>query len=285
LRGSGAVLSRRAPGTRRQNMITRDRLTQYLARQYSIEQYVDYCQNGLQVEGKDQINTIVFGVTFHMPFLIQAIATGADALIVHHGIFQKGVFKVTGALRKKIKLLMDHDISLYGIHLPMDAHPEIGHSALLFSAIGVQKLEPFDVGYIGNNTHKYSLEKMLEIYHKMLHPEMEEFGREGVRNDIFSLWQKQGFTVLRNGPEIPGKIAIMTGESAGYYEKSIEMGVDTFFGGNIKEHIPAVSLESGTNYVNLGHYYSEKPGVLALKERISKDLEVETKYVEVVNPV
>ena len=73
--------------------------------------------------------------------------------------------------------------------------------------------------------------------------------------------------------------------SSGFYESAVEKGVDTFFGGDIKERTPAFSMESRTNFINLGHYYSEKPGVLALKEKIEKNFEVQTGYIEIANPV
>ena len=83
----------------------------------------------------------------------------------------------------------------------------------------------------------------------------------------------------------PKHIAIVTGDSSGYFEQAVEAGADTFFAGNIKEHTPSISFETGTNFINLGHYYSEKPGVLALKRRIEEDFDVKTHYVEIENPI
>ena len=149
-------------------MILRDQLTDYLGSLYDYSA-VDYCENGLQVEGKEKIARIVFGVSFNMAFLQQAIAKKADAIIVHHGIFGHGVFKLRGLLRQKIKLLIDHDISLYGIHLPMDSHRELGHSAQLLAALGVAGIESFDLGYMGENVKGHTLEAMLGIFHQLLH--------------------------------------------------------------------------------------------------------------------
>jgi len=265
-------------------MVLRDDLTLFLRDLYRYENFQDYCENGLQVEGKEKIETIVFGVSFNLLFLQQAIEKNADAVIVHHGIFQQGVFKLTGTLKQKVKMLLDRGISLYGIHLPMDGHPEIGHGALLLSSIDAGGIEPFDVGCRGENTKNHTLDRILEIFHRQLHPEDFVIPQESKIN-LFSLSTEYGFQVLANGPGIPRKIVIMTGETSGFYEKAVEEGADTFFGGDIKERIPSISVETQTNFINLGHYFSEKPGVLALKELITGKFNVKTEYIEVPNPI
>ena len=265
-------------------MLLRDDLTGFLKDLYQYENFQDYCENGLQVEGKEKIETIIFGVSFNLLFLQQAIEKNADAIIVHHGIFQQGVFKLTGTLKQKVKMLLDHGISLYGIHLPMDSHPGIGHAALLLSSIGAAGIKPFDVGYRGENTKNHSLDQILEIFHRQLHPEDLIILQES-KSNLFSLSTKYGFQVMANGPEIPRKIVIMTGGASGFYEKAIEEGADTFFGGDIKERIPAIAVETQTNFINLGHYFSEKPGVIALQKLITEKFDVKTKYIEIPNPI
>jgi dinuclear metal center YbgI/SA1388 family protein len=266
-------------------MIKRNKLTEYLAALYDYAQFEDACENGLQVEGKEEISRIAFGVSFNLPFLQAAIDIKADAMIVHHGIFQPGVFKLKGALKSKIKSLLSHDISLYGIHLPMDAHMEIGHNALLMSAIGATEIEPFKMGMIGENGAGHSLTDLLNIFHLMLHEKDRVFADNNQTNDAFLMSQTHGFTILPYGPKVPGKIAIVSGEGSGYYQKAIDQGVDTFFSGDIEEYMPSISMENNTNYINLGHYYSEKPGIIALMNRISKAFAVEVAYIEIPNPV
>jgi dinuclear metal center YbgI/SA1388 family protein len=266
-------------------MVTRDELSRFLADLYQYQNVQDYCENGLQVEGKQEIEKIAFGVSFNSPLLERALAEKADAVIVHHGIFQQGLFKLRGILKNKIKLLLENDISLFGIHLPMDGHPQWGHNALLLKAIGIEEPRPFEFGFYGANRRNLSLEKILEIFHRQLHPENFTGGDCENESSIFSLSKRYGFTVLANGPRVPERIAVIAGESTGYYEAALEKGVDTFFAGGIKEHIPAISLETKSNFINLGHYYSEKPGVLALKKLIEKNFAVETVYIEVGNAV
>ena len=266
-------------------MTSRDELSRYLADLFQYQNFKDYSENGLQVEGKEKIERIVFGVSFNRLFLEQAVEKKADALIVHHGIFQEGVFKLKGTLKQKVKKLLENEISLYGIHLPMDAHPELGHGTLLLSAVGAQGIEPFDLGFLGENVQNHTLDRMLEIFHNQLHPENLDISGRERKDPVLSFSTKYGFDVLRNGPEIPKKMALFTGSSSGFYEEAVEKGVDTFFGGDIKERTPAFSYETRTNFINLGHYFSEKPGILALKKRIEEKFDVRTDYIEIPNPV
>lgn len=266
-------------------MITRDELTDFLAGVYHYEAFNDQCENGLQVEGKDKISKIVFGVSFNLPLLDKTIEEKADALIVHHGIFASGFFKLKGSFREKIKRLLDHGISLYGIHLPMDANPIMGHNALILNALGAGNIRPFEMGYSGDNERRHTLDQALAILHGMLHPAGYITQRDSNVYPDFSLSNRHGFDVLANGPVIPLRMGVISGSSSGYYEKAVEAGIDTFLGGDMKEKTPGFSLETKTNFVNLGHYYSEKPGILQLEKNIAAQFDVETVYIEIPNPL
>ena len=266
-------------------MITRDELTRFLEDLYQYQTLKDFTENGLQVEGKSEIRHIAFGVSFNLPFLEKAIEANADAIIVHHGIFQQGNFTLKNHLKPKIKKLLEHEISLFGIHLPMDSHPDIGHNALLMKSFHAENPVPFDYGFIGENIRGYSLERILDQFHTQLHPEHYTPPPMLSVPSYFRISSIHGFQVLLNGPETPKKIAIISGGSSFSYETAVAKGVDTFLGGDIKEHIPSISYETHTNFVNLGHYFSEKPGVLALMEKISSAFDVTTGYIEIPNPI
>ncbi|VDZ69121.1 protein YbgI (plasmid) [Klebsiella aerogenes] len=90
----------------------------------------DYAPNGLQVEGRESVRKIVTGVTASQALLDEAVRLQADAVIVHHGYFWKGESPVIrGMKRNRLKTLLANDINLYGWHLPLDAHPELGNNA------------------------------------------------------------------------------------------------------------------------------------------------------------
>lgn len=98
----------------------------------------DYAPNGLQVEGKETVQKIVTGVTASQALLDEAVRLQADAVIVHHGYFWKGESPVIrGMKRRRLKTLLANDINLYGWHLPLDAHPELGNNAQLAALLGI----------------------------------------------------------------------------------------------------------------------------------------------------
>jgi len=118
--------------------MTRTELTQYLADFLRISAFKDYAPNGLQVEGKADIRTIVTGVTACQALIDEAIRLKADAILVHHGFFWKSEPEVIiGMKQRRIKALLAHDINLFGYHLPLDAHPMLGNNAVLGRKLGI----------------------------------------------------------------------------------------------------------------------------------------------------
>ena len=103
----------------------------------------DYGPNGLQVPGNDAIGTVVTGVSASVELFEQAAAHGADLVLVHHGLFWGETGPVDAQLKRRLKLLFEHDMALAAYHLPLDAHPELGNNALLARAMGATELEPF----------------------------------------------------------------------------------------------------------------------------------------------
>ena len=104
-----------------QGKIDRDELAKYLARTLDITRFRDFCPNGLQVEGRTEIKTLVSGVTASMALLQAALEKGADAILVHHGYFWRGEdMRVIGQKHQRLKTLLTHDVNLFAYHLPLD---------------------------------------------------------------------------------------------------------------------------------------------------------------------
>ena len=115
-----------------QGTIDRDELAKYLAGTLDITRFRDFCPNGLQVEGRKQIKTLVSGVTASLALLEAAVEKGADAILVHHGYFWRGEdMRIVGQKHQRLKTLLAHDVNLFAYHLPLDMHPEFGNNAQL----------------------------------------------------------------------------------------------------------------------------------------------------------
>ncbi|MEO9101363.1 MAG: Nif3-like dinuclear metal center hexameric protein, partial [Burkholderiaceae bacterium] len=82
--------------------------------------FTDYGPNGLQIEGRREIRRLVSGVTASAALIDAAIEDGADAVLVHHGLFWRGHDgRLTGWLRARVARLLAADVNLYAYHLPL----------------------------------------------------------------------------------------------------------------------------------------------------------------------
>ena len=127
----------------------RDDLVKWLDNYLNISAFEDKSLNGLQVEGADEVTKIAFAVDSSLRTFEQAAEIGADMLIVHHGLFWGSPLAVTGMHKKRIKYLLEKDISLYAVHLPLDAHQEVGNNWGLARILGLTNLEVFSPKGIG----------------------------------------------------------------------------------------------------------------------------------------
>lgn len=77
-------------------------------------------------------------MTASQALLDEAVRQEADAIIVHHGYFWKNESPIIrGMKRNRLKTLLANDINLYGYHLPLDAHPELGNNVQLAQLLGI----------------------------------------------------------------------------------------------------------------------------------------------------
>jgi dinuclear metal center YbgI/SA1388 family protein len=122
----------------------RDDLTAFLTSYLKSNDFKDDCPNGIQVEGTAEVKKIITAVSASVELFEIAAAQNADTVIVHHGIiwnFERPVYK--GGYRERIRLLLENNINLYGFHLPLDAHEEIGNNAQLCRLLEVKNMQPF----------------------------------------------------------------------------------------------------------------------------------------------
>src|SRR3990172_7636001 len=125
-------------------MITLQDLFQHLEQLFYFPEIADASLNGLQVEGKREINKIAFAVSASVEAIECAVKSRSDALVVHHGIFwQKEPLAVCGVRKTKLALLLKNEISLFAYHLPLDAHRLLGNNWKAAHDLGWQELEPF----------------------------------------------------------------------------------------------------------------------------------------------
>lgn len=251
-------------------MIERQQLVNFIDETLNSARIKDYCPNGLQVEGKAEIRTIVTGVTASQALLEQAVALNADAILVHHGYFWKNeAMPVVGMKKRRLALLLQHDINLLAYHLPLDVHAELGNNAQLGKILGVQQAEPVlsaePLGVLqqGSLAEAKSLTAIAERLSKTL-------GREVLVEDA-GIGQVQ-------------KIAWCTGGGQGYIEQAAAAGAQLFVTGEVSEQTIHVARELGIHFIAAGHHATERYGIKALGEYLASQLGLQVHFVDIANP-
>jgi len=235
-----------------------------------VDRFRDYCPNGLQVQGKDQIETIVSGVTACQGLIDAAIEKKADAILVHHGYFWKGEdARIVGLKRRRLQALLKADISLLAYHLPLDAHPVLGNNAQLAQKLGFGIEGQFGreqpaIGLYGSLESAIPVEQFLAVVQEQL--EREPLHIAGDLKQI-------------------QRVAWCTGSAQSYIDQAVELGVDLFLSGEISEQTTHIARETGIHYVAAGHHATERYGVQALGARLAEDFDINHFYVDIDNPV
>ena len=94
--------------------------------------------NGLQLANRGLVSHVAAAVDFSLVSIREAIHRGADLLLLHHGMFWGGTGPITGAQYERLlSLLFEHDVAVYGSHIPLDVHPVFGNNALLAKQLGL----------------------------------------------------------------------------------------------------------------------------------------------------
>ncbi|PKO54052.1 MAG: Nif3-like dinuclear metal center hexameric protein [Betaproteobacteria bacterium HGW-Betaproteobacteria-2] len=243
-------------------------LMDYTGQILEVERFRDYCPNGLQVEGREEVNKIVTGVTASMELLQAAQQAGADMVLVHHGYFWRNEDpRIIGIKQKRIRFLLEHQLNLAAYHLPLDAHPVLGNNAQLGFKLGLQ-LE----GSAG--------EQPLVSYGSL--PQAETL--DSFQQRLGVLLQRQPFVVSGAAREVQ-RVAWCTGAAQQYLEIAIELGVDVFVSGEISEQTVHLARESGVAYIAAGHHATERYGVQALGRHLAEQFGLKHQFIDIDNPV
>jgi len=249
-------------------MMQRDDLARYLDQLLEVPRFRDYCPNGLQVEGRAGVLRLVTGVSASQALIEAAIGVGADALLVHHGYFWKSEDgRITGTRRRRIGLLLQHDISLFAYHLPLDAHPEHGNNAQLGALLGFT-----EKGRAGEqNIVAHGCTAATQPLAAFAAHIESRLGRVP--------------TVIGDPAQRIARIAWCTGGAQGYFEDAIALGVDAFITGEISEPQVHLARESGVAFIAAGHHATERFGVQALGVHLAARFGIEHRFIDVPNPV
>ena len=255
--------------------ITRHELNLWLEQTLQPHNFADYCPNGLQVEGSDEVRHILCGVTASQALLEEAVARGADTVLVHHGWFWKNEDpRIQGIKKKRIAIALQHNLNVLGYHLPLDAHPELGNNAQLAKVLGFtpdrdSEGKPLTCGP-GNLVWLGKLETPQSL--------------ETLANAICKQLQREPL-VVGNRQQTIERVAWCTGGAQGFMQAAVDAGVDLYLSGEASEPTYHLACETGTAFIGAGHHATERYGVAALGQAIAQHFGIKVEFVDLDNPI
>lgn len=224
---------------------------------------IDYSLNGLVVGTPDEkeVTTVAVAVDASLSTFERAIEERCDFLIVHHGLFWGAPIAITGAHYRRVKALMESDVSLYVAHLPLDAHPEVGNNAQMAMALELEDIEPFSpykgvpIGFSGRLTEE---------------------------RDAAWVCSRLGFTdatVLLLGKQSFSTVGIVSGGASDELSDAIAAGLDLYITGEVKHQAYHEAAEAHTTVIAGGHYNTEVFGVRSLGEHLGKRFGLDVRFI------
>lgn len=250
---------------------TREELVAYLHEYLSCEDFADFAPNGLQIEGGVNIRTICTAVSASQDAINQAIAEGADALIVHHGYFWRSEAPViVGIKHKRIASILEHQINLLAYHLPLDCHLEIGNNACLGRLFELNNLKSHTIDRIPNLMWTGELSSSLSF--------------DALSRHIGNKLQREPLHI--KGPQkLIRRLAWCSGAAENYIDYAKKLEVDAYLSGEVSERTYYEAKELGLHYYACGHSATERYGILALGQHIAERFGIKHHFIESDNPV
>ncbi|WP_372611379.1 Nif3-like dinuclear metal center hexameric protein [Halomonas sp.] len=252
-------------------MITRDQLVHACDARLQPERFKDYTVNGLQVAGRDQVGKVMSGVTACQALLDEAVAWGADLVLVHHGYFWKNEpIAITGMKQRRLRTLLVNDINLLAYHLPLDAHPQLGNNAELarrceFRVTGCADGE-FGEGLLWLGEPPAGL------------------GAAALASHVGRCLGRDPLLVEAPGGGEIRRVAWCTGGAQDMITAAREAGAEAFISGEISERTTHMARELGIHYLAAGHHATERYAVQALGEWLEQSFGIAHRFVDIDNP-
>jgi dinuclear metal center YbgI/SA1388 family protein len=228
---------------------------------------IDNSMNGLQVDNDgSEFGKIAFAVDASLESFKEAASRGAGLLFVHHGLFWGAPLGLLGNHRRRLQYLLDHNIALYAVHLPLDQHPQLGNNAALAELLGLGSIESFGLYHGRKIGYKGILDPPLPV---------EEAARR------IGFMGRPPLGVFPFGVDLNRTCAVISGGAPREALQAIEEGLDLYVTGEPSHSIYQEAQEAGLNMIAGGHYSTEVWGVRRVMERCMTDLPVEGEFLDI----
>lgn len=206
--------------------------------------------NGLQVENNGAITKVALAVDGSQQTLDDAVAAGADLLVLHHGLFWSGLRPITGWWKRKLETCLQHNLAVYAAHLPLDMHPTLGNNAGIARALQLQDIEP-ELDYHGT-----------KIGLSGVYP-----GTVGELRERYAAITDAPITgVVHDAAAPAGRVVVCSGGGGPEIYQVQEKGYTTYLTGEENHWVQNAAQDMGVNILFAGHYATETFGVKAVGE-------------------
>ena len=240
------------------------KLVGYLNDYLHVKDFEDISQNGLQVDsGNVEIKKVAIAVDASLDTFKRAKRANAQILIVHHGLFWGKSLLIRGAHRDKISFLLKNDISLYAVHLPLDAHSELGNNAQLAKLLDMEITNPFGRG-IG---YEAKLTKAMD--------------RDTLTQKVLKIVNATNHRLLPFGNKKIRKVAIMSGVGSSFIYEAVAKNVDMLITGEGNHVSYNIAKEEKINVLYAGHYATETLGVKAVAQHVEDKFSIPYHFIDI----
>ena len=255
------------PAQHRHRTASRDALVLFLNSLLNTETINDSSYNGLQVEGAAEVRKALFAVDAGIQTFEEAARRKADFVVVHHGLFWKSANPcATGIMGRRLRSLMNRDISLYASHLPLDKHPVVGNNAVLVRLVGAKPTRTFadyhgtNIGWVGTFPKPRTVDAVVKDLESRLNTRC---------------------TVLPCGPRVCTTVGVVSGGGGmGCFASATTADIDLYISGEATE-VYHLARESRLNVIFAGHHATETVGVKALAAAVHRKFGIECEFVDI----
>jgi len=229
----------------------------------------DAAKNGLQLANAGSVTKVAAAVDYSVQTVAGALASGADLLLVHHGMFWPGAEPVVGAAYERLKAAISGGLAVYSSHLPLDLHPTLGNNALLARELGLAPSETFgdykgmDIGVMGaGDVETATIFERLRSF-------SERFRTTAVATSLAAGRRTRRWAVITGAGANSESIA-----------ECADRGVDTLIVGEGAHHTAVSAMERGLVILYGGHYATETLGVKALADHVASRFGLAATFVD-----
>ena len=227
---------------------------------------LDASRNGLQVaRSNPRIARVAVAVDAVLATFERAVEWKADLLFVHHGLFWGREEVLCGPHYQRIRYLIEHDLALYAVHLPLDADLTLGNNVGIAKRLALTNVRPFgtikgaEIGVRGETASAMRIEEAVDaLYEGESHP----------------------LAVLPFGPQEISSVGIISGGAPLEVDQAITAGLDLYISGDANHVAYHRCREAGINAIFGGHYATEVWGVRQVAQRITSALGLETTFLD-----